>query len=102
MITISMNSENSKTSSPHSLVLILTDRIDLKGGDGRVALSKRSIIRHGRSHTKTINSYYQEQHGTKNLSCQTDPILYQILKIILSRSSKMHQMLIKQKNHKFT
>ena len=86
MITISMNSENSKTSSPHSLVLILTDRIDLKGGDGRVALSKRSIIRHGRSHTKTINSYYQDQHGTKNLS----------------RSSKMHEMLIKQKNHKFT
>ena len=42
MDTIFMNTENSKTSKPHVLVLNLTDKIDLRGGKG-VALSNISI-----------------------------------------------------------
>ena len=38
-----MNSENSKTSDPHRLLLNLSDKINLKGGDKCVALSSRSI-----------------------------------------------------------
>ena len=36
-----MNSENSKTSEPH--VLILTDKLDLRRGEKNVALSNLSI-----------------------------------------------------------
>ena len=32
MDTIYMNSENRKTSDPHRLILIITDKINLKGG----------------------------------------------------------------------
>ena len=38
-----MNSQNSKTSSPHRLLLSLSDKIDLKKSDKYVALSNRSI-----------------------------------------------------------
>ena len=41
-----------------------------------------------KNHTKTISSKYQDQHGTKNLSCQTYPILYQIFKTIFNMLSK--------------
>ena len=41
MNTIFMNSENSKTSKPHAL--ILTDRLDLKRGEKSIALSNLSI-----------------------------------------------------------
>ena len=37
---IFMNSENSKTSDPHRLLLILRDKINLKKSDKSVALSK--------------------------------------------------------------
>ena len=43
MYTIFMNSENSKISDPHRLVLILTDKINLKRSDEYVALSNLSI-----------------------------------------------------------
>ena len=43
MDTISMNSENTKTSDPHRLLLNLTDRINLKRSDKYVALSNLSI-----------------------------------------------------------
>ena len=33
-----MNSENSKTSDPHRLLLNLTDKIDLRGKDRYIAL----------------------------------------------------------------
>ena len=42
MATISMNSENSKTSEYHVLVLKLTDKLDLRGGQKTVALSNLS------------------------------------------------------------
>ena len=43
MYTIFMNSENSKTSKYHVLVLKLTDKLDLRRGQKTVALSNLSI-----------------------------------------------------------
>ena len=43
MNTIFMNSENSKTSDPHRLLLNLTDKIDLKREDKYIALSNLRI-----------------------------------------------------------
>ena len=41
--TIFMNSENSKTSKPHVLILNLTDKTDLRKGEKAIALSNLSI-----------------------------------------------------------
>ena len=43
MDTIFINSENSRTSEYHALVLKLTDKLDLRRGQKSVALSNRSI-----------------------------------------------------------
>ena len=43
MDTIFMNSENSKTSDPHRVLLNLRDKINLKRSDKYVALSNLSI-----------------------------------------------------------
>ena len=43
MDTIFINSENSKTLYPHKLLLDLIDKIDLRRGERRVALSNLSI-----------------------------------------------------------
>ena len=43
MDTIFMNSENSKTSKPHVLVLKLTDKLNLRKGEKNIALSISSI-----------------------------------------------------------
>ena len=43
MNTIFMNSEKSKTSDPHRLLLNLTDKIDLKKKDKYIDLSNLSI-----------------------------------------------------------
>ena len=43
MDTIFMNSENSKTSKPHILILKLTDKLDLRRGEKIIALSNLSI-----------------------------------------------------------
>ena len=43
MDTLFMNSENSKTSDPHRLLLNLTDKIDLRRKDKYIALSNLSI-----------------------------------------------------------
>ena len=43
MDTIFLNSENSKTSDPHRLLLTLTDKLNLKINDKFVALSNLSI-----------------------------------------------------------
>ena len=43
MDTIFMNSENSKTSEPHVLILKLTDKLDLRRGEKNIALSNPSI-----------------------------------------------------------
>ena len=43
MGTIFMNSENSKTSEPHVLMVKLTDKLDLRVGEKSIALSSLSI-----------------------------------------------------------
>ena len=43
-----MNSENSKTSEPHVLILKLTKKLDLRRGETNVALSNLSIA-HGKT-----------------------------------------------------
>ena len=43
MDTIFMNSENSKTSDPHRLLLNLSDKINLKRSDKYVTLSNLNI-----------------------------------------------------------
>ena len=43
MNTIFMNSENSKTSDSHRLLLNLTDKIDLRRKDKYIALSNLNI-----------------------------------------------------------
>ena len=43
MITIFMNSKNSKTSDPHRLLLDLTDKIELRRKGKYIALSNLSI-----------------------------------------------------------
>ena len=43
MDTIFMNSENSRTSKPHILILKLTDKLDLRIGKKVIALSNLSI-----------------------------------------------------------
>ena len=43
MDTIFMNSENSKTSKPHVLMLKLTNKLDLRTGEKIIVLSNLSI-----------------------------------------------------------
>ena len=52
MDTIFMNSENSKTSEPHILILKLTDKLDLRRGEKIIALSK--YLLHVEKHKKLI------------------------------------------------
>ena len=61
MDTIFMNSENSKTSEDHVLVLKLTDKLDLRRGQKTVALSNLSIY-----YTwKNIKSSYNNNNKLK-------------------------------------
>ena len=82
-----MNSENSKTSDPHRLLLNLTDKIDLRRKDKYIALSNLSIY----YRLKNIKKAYKKQikymlrHRMKNLNHLIDHILYRIFKIILNR-----------------
>ena len=58
MDTIFMNSENSKTSKPHVLVLKLTNKLDLRIGEKIIALRNFSIYytwKNIKTHTITIN-----------------------------------------------
>ena len=52
-----MNSENSKTSKPHVLILKLTNKLDLRIGEKIIALSNLSIyyVEKQKAHTITIN-----------------------------------------------
>ena len=54
MDTIFMNSENSKTSKPHVLILKLTNRLDLRIGEKIIALSNLSILLHVEKHKKLM------------------------------------------------
>ena len=87
MDTIFMNSENSRTSEYHVLLLKLVDKLDLRRGQKSIALSNLSIYytwRNKKSSYKNNNLKYLLQHSVMNLNYQTDHIQYQIFKIILS------------------
>ena len=63
MNTIFINSENSKTSKTHVLMLKLTNELDLRKGEKIIALSNLSIYNTWKNiknlYTITINSKYQ-------------------------------------------
>ena len=85
MDTIFVNSKNSETSEPHVLILKLTDKLDLRIGEKIIALSNLSIYYTWKNiNTITINLKYLHQDRMINLSYLIDPVMYQILKIILS------------------
>ena len=59
-----MNSENSKTTDPHRLLLNFSDKINLKRNDKYVALSNLSIYytwKNIKTSYETINLKYQLQ-----------------------------------------
>ena len=56
MNTIFMNSENSKTSDPHRLLLNLTDKTDVRRKDKYVALSNLSIYYTWKNIKKSCNN----------------------------------------------
>ena len=94
MDTIFINSQNSETSDLLRILLNLSERINLKRSDKYVALSNLIIhYIHGKiqkSHAVTINLKYLSQRGMNNFNYLIDPILYQIFKIILTISVKIH------------
>ena len=83
-----MNSENSKTSEPYILILMLTDKLNLRKGEKSNTLSNLSIYytwkNIKKNHTIIINLKYKLQHGMINSNYLLDRILYQIFKIIMS------------------
>ena len=87
MDTIFMNSKNSQTSKPHVLILKFTDKLDLRRGENRIALSNLSIYytwENIKAPAITINLKYLLHSGMINLNYLMDQILYQIFKIILN------------------
>ena len=81
-----MNSENSRTSKYHVLVLKLTDKLDLRRGQKTVAVSNLSIYYTWKNIKSSYNNnkFKMLQRGMKNLNYRMDHIQYQIFKIILS------------------
>ena len=51
-----MNSENSKISKPHVLILKLTDKLDLRRGEKSIALSNLSIYYTWKNNNKYNNN----------------------------------------------
>ena len=64
MDTIFMNSENSRTSEPHILILKLTDKLDLRRSKRLLPYQILAFITHGKTHTVhtiTVNLKHQFQ-----------------------------------------
>ena len=75
MDTIFMNSENSKTSVHHRLLINLSDIINLKRSDKYVALSNRSTFHTCKNIKKSYKKHkfkHQLQNGMKNLNYLMD------------------------------
>ena len=88
MDTIFMNTENSKSSKPHILVLKLTNKLDLRLCEKFIALSNLSIY-YTWKNTKSSynNNKFKKSAPTWNDKFDRilmDRILYQIFKVILS------------------
>ena len=88
MDTIFMNSESSKTSKSHVLILKLTNKLDLRIGEKIIALSNLGIY----YTRKNIKSSYNNNKIKISAPSWNDKfelpdgyrVLYQIFKIILS------------------
>ena len=85
METIFMNSKNSKTSRPHSLLLNLSDKINLKKEVINILLYQiLALTIHGiKSRIKIINIKYQLRYRMMSLNYLIDHILYQMFNVIL-------------------
>ena len=84
-----MNTLNSKTNECNKLIYQFTDKLNLKNPNKNMALAVSTI--HGSTiilNTTTINLKFLLQHGTMNLICLMDHILFLIFNIILNTSSK--------------
>ena len=90
MDTIFRNSENSKTSNPHRLLLNLSHKIDLMRSDKYIGLLNLTIYHTWKNIKKLYkNNTFKISGPTRNERFKLpDHILYQILKINLSISSK--------------
>ena len=89
MVTIFINSENSKTSNPHVLKLKLTSKLDLRLGEKVIALSNLSIYYTWKNIKSSCNNNkckISAPTWNLNLNYQMDLILYQIFKIISNTS----------------
>ena len=85
MDTIFMNSENSKTSKLHVLILQLTNKLDLRIGEKVIALSNLSIYYTWRNIKNSYNNNkFKISAPTWNDKSEMDRILCQIFKTILS------------------
>ena len=82
-----MNSEKSKTSKPHVLILNLTDKIDLRRSEKNIALSNLSIYYTWKNIKKPYKkNKFKISAPTRNdkLIYHIDYTLYQIFKTILN------------------
>ena len=87
MDTIFMNSKNSQSYKPHVLILKFNDKLHLRRGENRIALSNFSIYYTWKNRKGSYNNNnfkISAQHGMINLNCLMNQILYQIFEIILS------------------
>ena len=83
-----MNSKNSETSKPHVLILKFTDKLDLRRGENRIALSNLSIyytwknIKSSYNNNKfkisapTWNDKFELPDGSKSVSDTQDFFQY--------------------------
>ena len=77
MDTIFVNSENSKTSGPHRLLLNLSDKLSLKRSDKYIALSNLSIYYTWKNiKNSDKNNKFKTSAPVKSLNYLMDYILY--------------------------
>ena len=77
MDTIFVNSENSKTSGPHRLLLNLSDKLSLKRSDKYIALSNLSIYYTWKNIKKSDkNNKFKTSAPVKSLNYLMGYILY--------------------------
>ena len=81
MYTIFMNSENSRTSIYHVLVLKLTDKLDLRRGQKSVALSNLSIYYKWKNIKSSYNNKFKMSASTWNDEFHLPDGSYSILDI---------------------
>ena len=82
MITIFINSENSKTSQTHVLMCNLTNELDLRRGERLLSYQILLFITYGKTwktHIITESLKYHHQHGMINLNYLMDRIIWYLI-----------------------